>query len=259
MNNPSISDNGSPLPELQTATTAKTNTALIVGAIAILVGMGIGILGASMLGVGTPSPANNTTNTITATEQENDASNPAALATDTKAADFRVLLTTLYREHVSMVLTAARRNLQGDPDYQASYVTLSQNASALSAALGSIYGPDAEGRFMTIWTRQNEYIINYAVAIKSGKSEAKNTAANDLNKYVTDIAILYNELNPNLPKEGIQSLVTAEVAALRIAIDAYEAKDYAASYLREQEAANQTINVANTLSSSIVQQYPEKF
>jgi hypothetical protein len=87
----------------------------------------------------------------------------------------------------------------------------------------------------------------------------KDKGANDLNSYVNGIAERYSNLSPNSPKDRIQSLISSEVTSVRGSIDAYAAKDYIASYAKELEANNQTGSVADTLSTSIVRQYPEKF
>lgn len=183
----------------------------------------------------------------------------SAPSTDSKAAGLRVVLNSLEAQHVDLASAATRAGFDGSPMFAASAAALDNNSVALSKAIGSVYGADAEAKFLEIWRSHITFFVNYTVAAKKGDQAGMDKAVSDLNGYVAAISDLLGGAT-GLPKEAVASLVTEHVGLLKSAVDKHGAGDYAASYDAQQQARDQiTTKIADTLAGAIVKQSPDKF
>lgn len=178
---------------------------------------------------------------------------------DTKAADLRVLINSLQKQHVDLASSAVRNGFDGDPDFGASAAELDKNSVALSKAVGSVYGAEAEKQFLEIWRSHIGFFVDYTVAAKAGDKVKMEQAVANLNGYVDAIANFFSKANPNLPKEAVAQLVTEHVMHLKGAVDTYGAGNYEASYVKQTDAYNQIGNIADAISGAIVKQNPDTF
>jgi hypothetical protein len=179
--------------------------------------------------------------------------------TATKAADLRVILNALEREHVDLASQATRNGFDGSADFKASGEALDANSVAISKAVGSVYGAEAEAKFLEIWRSHITFFVNYTVAAKAGDTAGMAKAEADLGGYVDAVSDFFSGANPNLPRDAVKQLVSDHVGLLKGTVDTYGAKDYAGSYSREHEANEQIGKIADAISGAIVKQYPEKF
>ena len=186
-------------------------------------------------------------------------SQSSAPNTATKAAGLRVVLNNLEAQHVDLASAATRAGFDGSPMFDASAAALDNNSVALSKAIGSVYGPDAEAKFLEIWRSHITFFVNYTVAAKKGDKAGMDKAVSDLNGYVSAISDLLGGAT-GLPKDAVASLVTEHVGLLKMAVDKHGAGDYAGSYTAQQQARDQiTTKIADTLAGAIVKQSPDKF
>lgn len=191
--------------------------------------------------------------------KSNENQSQAQVSTDTKAAGLRVVLNNLEAQHVDLASAATRAGFDGSPMFEASAGALDKNSVALSQAIGSVYGADAEAKFLEIWRSHITFFVNYTVAAKGGDQAGMDKAVSDLNGYVSAISDLLGGAT-GLPKEAVASLVTEHVGLLKSAVDMHGAGDYAGSYAAQQEARDQiTTKIADTLAGAIVKQNPDKF
>ena len=182
-----------------------------------------------------------------------------APSTDTKAAGLRVVLNNLEGQHVDLASAATRAGFDGSPMFEASAGALDNNSVALSKAIGSVYGADAEAKFLEIWRSHITFFVNYTVAAKSGDKAGMDKAVSDLNGYVSAISDLLGGAT-GLPKDAVASLITEHVGLLKSAVDKHGAGDFAGSYAAQQAARDQiTSKIADTLAGAIVKQNPSKF
>ena len=186
-------------------------------------------------------------------------SSATSAKTDTKAANLRVVLNSLEAQHVDLASAATRAGFDGSPMFDASAKALDDNSVALSKAIGSVYGPDAEKKFLEIWRSHITFFVNYTVAAKGGDKAGMDKAVSDLNGYVSAISDLLGGAT-GLPKDAVASLVTEHVGLLKSAVDKHGAGDYTGSYAAQQAARDQiTTKIADTLAGAIVKQSPAKF
>ena len=180
--------------------------------------------------------------------------------TDTKAADLRVLLNALERQHVDLASAAVRAGFDAHASFDKAAAELDKNSVAISDAIGSVYGDSAKAPFLAIWRSHIGFFVDYTLGAKAGDKVKMDKAVKDLTEgYVPAIADFLSKANPNLPRAAVAQLVTQHVLDLKAAVDAYGAGDYATSYSKQTEAYNQIGSIADALSGAIVKQFPDNF
>ncbi|MDQ3018709.1 MAG: hypothetical protein M3Q64_02475 [bacterium] len=190
--------------------------------------------------------------------QTNSSSNSAG--TSNAESDLRVGLTQLLGQHVDLAAAAARAGFDGRAkDFEASAKSLDNNSVALSKAIGSVYGPQAETQFLAIWRSHIGFVVDYTVAAKSGDKAGQDKAVQNLMGYVEGVSDFLSKANPNLPRETLKSVITEHVLQLKATVDAYGAGDLAKSYAEQEMAYMHMGDVATTLAAAIAKQFPEKF
>ncbi len=223
----------------------KSGAAVTVGIITAVLGLVIGFGLAKAMNKPAAAPTTSTT--------------AAAPDTATKAADLRVVLNALEREHVDLASQATRNGFDGRADFDASAKALDANSVGISKAVGSVYGPQAEAKFLEIWRSHITFFVNYTVAAKTGDKAGMDKAVTDLGGYVDAISDFFSGANPNLPRDAVHQLVSDHVGLLKGAVDTYGAKDFAGSYTKEHAANDQIGKIADTIAGAIVKQSPDKF
>ena len=182
-----------------------------------------------------------------------------APSTATKAADLRVLLNGLEREHVNLAADATRAGFDGRADFAPAAGQLDKNSHDIANAVGSVYGDAAGAKFYDIWNSHIGFFVNYTVAAKKGDQAGMAKAVTDLGGYNDAISDFFSTANPNLPREAVHQLIADHIGLLKGAVDAYGAKDIAGSFAKEHDANVQIGTIADTISGAIVKQSPAKF
>lgn len=237
----------------------------MTGVIAVVVGLAVGFGIGKMTMTETSSTNTNTSTDTSASraqavaEGRAQGESTASKKTDTKAANLRVVLNALEREHVDLASIATRNGFDGRSDFAASAAALDKNSKELAAAVGSIYGAEAEKKFYDIWNSHIGFFVDYTVAAKAGDQAKMDKAVQNLGGYIDAISDFFSGANPNLPRQAVHQLVTSHVGLLKGAVDAYGGKDFNKSYDQQRAASQQIGQIADAISGAIVKQYPEKF
>ncbi|MEO6513919.1 MAG: hypothetical protein ABIR37_04515 [Candidatus Saccharimonadales bacterium] len=216
---------------------------IVVAAVMLVVGLGAGY------GIGM---AKDNGNTSTKASTMANAS--------TKAADLRANLVTLGVEHMVLTDQAVDAALDGSPNATASATALYANGTNLGAAVGSVYGKDAETTFNTVWKLHLDEFVKYAVASKGGDEAAKAAALTSIDtNYTKPLAQYLAKANPNLPEATLESALREHVDMTAKMIDFHVAGNYTEES-NELTMANKHIEgIMSTLAGGIVKQYPAKF
>ena len=217
----------------------QRGSAAIIGIVAVVLGLAVG------LGIGKMA------DTKVASEQ--------TAKTDTKAADLRVLLNSLEKEHAHLASAATRNGFDGDPAFKASGEALDANSVELADAVGSVYGPEAREKFLEIWRSHITFFVNYTVAAKAGDQAGMDKAVADLGGYVDAISDFFSKANENLPRQAVRDLISEHVSMLKSAVDAHAAGNYSESFAQERATAKQIGKVADAMAGAIVKQNASKF
>ena len=180
--------------------------------------------------------------------------------TDTPAANLRVTLNQLGSEHVYLAGYAFAAALGGRSDeFKVAADTTDKNTQELGAAIGSVYGPDAQTKFLALWRAHIGFFVDYAMGAAAKDDAKKMKARADLDGYRNDIDAFLTGANPNLPKGVVAQLFAAHVVHLTTVIDDMVAGDTAGAYDMLHMAAHQTEEIMDPLSGAIVKQFPDKF
>lgn len=183
-----------------------------------------------------------------------------AATSSTKAATLRSNVNSLLGEHVYLAAAATGAALGGrDAEFKAAAGALDANSVAISKAIGSVYGPDAERAFLPLWRKHIGFFVDYTMGVAASDKAKQEKAVNDLVGYTEDFGAFLNSANPNLPKAAVAELVKSHVLTLKAVVDAQAAKDPVKANMALREAYGHMHMIGDPLSEAIVKQFPEKF
>jgi hypothetical protein len=176
------------------------------------------------------------------------------------AATLRVELNNLGSEHVYLAGLAFDAALGGRSDeFKVAAETTDKNTQELGEAVGSVYGPDAQQKFLALWRAHIGFFVDYAMGAAAKDDARKAKARADLDGYRTDIDAFLTGANPNLPKGAVAQLFAAHVVHLTGVVDDIVGGNLAGAYDMLHMAAHQTQEIMDPLSAAIVKQFPDKF
>lgn len=179
--------------------------------------------------------------------------------TDTAAADLRVGLNALMKEHVNLGLSALFNVIEENEATAGSVAALDENSVELAATVGSVYGDDAEDAFLQIWRDHIGFFANYAVGLRTDDEDMRLEAEADLQTYQTDIATFFNSALPMIQKSTVIAGAGEHKRLLLEAMDEYHEGNYEAAYMAQREADKQISGIANLLAKEIVAQNQSSF
>ena len=181
-------------------------------------------------------------------------------APDTPAASLRTALTLALREHVYLASAATNAALGGrDAEFKAGAGALDANSIAISKAIGSVYGPDAEKAFLPLWRKHIGMVVDYTVGAATNDRAKQDRAVNELIGYTQDFGAFLAAANPNLPKSVVADLVKHHVVTLKDVIDAQATKDQSRAFTALRTGAGHMQMIADPLAEAIVTQFPDRF
>lgn len=180
--------------------------------------------------------------------------------TATKAADLRATLVSLGTEHMDLTYAAVASTLNGTPSAEADGADLYKNGTDLGAAVGSVYGEEAETTFNSVWKLHLDQFVAYAVAASKNDEAGKTAALDKIDaEYTKPLAAYLAKANPNLPEEALYSGLKSHVDMTAVMIDNEAKGDYAAATGLRDEGVKHLEGLMSTLAGGIVKQFPDKF
>jgi len=176
------------------------------------------------------------------------------------AANLRVNLNYLLGEHLILAAKATDAALGGRTDEFNAYGTLlNTNGTDLGAAIGSIYGTDAQDEFNRIWSAHNGFFVDYTTGVATSDETKKTEAVNKLTTvYVPDFSSFLATAT-GLPLAAVTDLVTQHVLTTKAVVDAQGAGDVAAAAEADRAAAMHMKMIGDPLAEAIVAAMPDKF
>ena len=179
---------------------------------------------------------------------------------NTEASELRSNLNTLLEEHVYLAAGATGAALGGrTAEFDAGAKTLDANSVALSKAIGSVYGNEAEAAFLPLWRKHIGFFVDYTQGAAAKDTAKQQKAMADLTQYSQDFAAFLSAANPNLPKDTVVKLLGDHAMTLITVIDAQAAGNLTKAYTDMRAAAGHMHMIADPLAGAIAKQFPEKF
>ena len=216
-----------------------------LSAFLLVVGLGVGF--------GVSKASNNNTNSMT----KNSAAVPT---TATNASELRANLVSRGVQHQDLTMHAIDAALDGDKNAADVGKDLYKNGTDIGAAVGSVYGKDAETTFNTVWKLHLDQFVNYAVASSKGDDAGKKAALSTIDsQYTKPLSAYLAKANPNLPQDTLYSVLSDHVTQTADMIDLHVKGDYAGETKARDQAAQHLNGIFSTLAGGIVKQFPDKF
>jgi hypothetical protein len=171
----------------------------------------------------------------------------------------RLSLGRLLGEHLVLAAEAMRSGLVERVDASAAAASLDANSADLAAAIGKVFGADAQKAFADVWGRHVTAYLGYIDAIRDGDETARQAALESLHAYHITLADFLHSAIPSLGKSDLESLISHHVAALVNQVDAAAADDHVRAVTVTREAYAQMFVVGDALGVAIAAQFPERF
>jgi hypothetical protein len=176
------------------------------------------------------------------------------------ASDLRIALDRLLAEHAGLATFAMQKGVDGSKDFKAIAAALDANTVDLGAAVGSVYGAEAEKAFLKMWRAHIGFFVDYTVATAKDDAAGKTKARDALAGYQADFSkFLDGATGGELPQSAGAEALGAHVSQLIDALDTYASGEYDTAYGEVREAYHHMFMTGDALAGAIVAQSPEKF
>jgi hypothetical protein len=173
---------------------------------------------------------------------------------------FHDTMRKLWEDHITWTRTFIISFLAGLPDSSTAAGRLLQNQTDIGNAFKPFYGK-AAGDQLTALLRDHILIAaDILSAAKAGDTAAFNAAVTRWYANADDIAAFLHSLNPeNWPLDELRSMLRAHLDHTLDEAVARLHGDWAADVAAYDQIHLQALEMADTLSSGIIRQFPKKF
>jgi len=179
---------------------------------------------------------------------------------DSPVANLRNTLNLALREHTILAAMATGSALGGrTAEFNAAANAVDGNSIDISKAIGSVYGPDAEKAFLSLWRKHIGFVVDYTTGLAAKDKAKQDKAVKNLTGYADDFGAFLSAANPNLPKSAVAELVKGHILTLKDVVDAQAAKEWPKVYSNLRLAAGHMAMIADPLGMAIAMQFPERF
>ena len=179
---------------------------------------------------------------------------PDGVVIDSDAANLRVDLDYLLGEHLILAAKATGAALDGRNDQFAAYgELLNTNGTDLGAAIGSIYGTEAEDEWNRIWSAHNGFFVDYTTGVATDDAAVADKAVEDLTTiYVPEFSAFLAGAT-GLPEDAVADLVTDHVLQTKAVVDAQASGDFEAAYAAIRAAYAHMQMIGDALAPAIAE------
>ena len=176
------------------------------------------------------------------------------------AVDFRVALNQLLQEHLFFASFATDAALGArDDEFAAAGAALNTNGTDLGAAIGGLFGPEAEDEWNRIWSAHNGFFVDYTTGVATDDMAVQDQAVTDLTEtYVPEFSEFLAGAT-GLPADALAELITEHVLTTKAIVDAQGSGDAAAAADADRTAAQHMRMLGDPLAEAIVAAQPESF
>jgi hypothetical protein len=174
--------------------------------------------------------------------------------------DFRTALNQLLQEHLFLASFATDAAIDGrDDEFAAAGAALNTNGTDLGAAIGSLFGAEAEDEWNRIWSAHNGFFVDYTTGVATDDQAMKDLAVEDLTTvYVPEFSAFLAGAT-GLPEDALADLITEHVLTTAAVVDAQGAGDAAAAADADRSAAQHMRMLGDPLAEAIAAAQPESF
>jgi hypothetical protein len=177
-----------------------------------------------------------------------------------KPVDLRVSLNQLLQEHLYLASMATDAALGGRSDeFTAAGKALNDNGTDIGAAIGSLYGADAQVKFNGIWSAHNGFFVDYTTGVAKNDQATKDKAVQNLTTiYIPQFSDFIAGAT-GLPNQSVVALTKTHVLTTKDVVDAQGTKDSKGASSKDRAAAQHMEMIADPLAAAIVAKLPQTF
>lgn len=216
---------------------------IALAVVALLAGVMIGIVGASVFNV------EDTAVTQVTDEQAE---------TTKAAADLRTSLNRYMVEHVGLSATAVKSIHDNDSDADAAREALDANVEELAAVLASVHNDQTEEDVLALWQSFADSLEEYAAAVRDNEQAAMEQAESNMDSNIDEAVTLLSETT-GLPSEDLNDDLEQYLASMTQVVSSHAAGNHTESYRVQRQAVADMAELADQLSIAIVEQNPDQF
>lgn len=189
------------------------------------------------------------------TDTKASSSTSASTGSSKKAVDLSNTLVTLGLEHMTLTNAAVDAALDGSKTADATGAALYANGNEIGAAVGSVYGADAEKTFDSVWKLHLDEFVKYAVADSKGDEAGKKAALDSIDaNYTKPLSAYLAKANPNLPEATLNTVLGDHVQMTATMIDDHVQGKYADEQSQLKAANQHIVTIFTTLAGGIAKQ-----
>ncbi|VVO29472.1 hypothetical protein [Pseudomonas fluorescens] len=178
---------------------------------------------------------------------------PAGLGT-------RLALRDLWVEHIFWIRNYVLANQQGDrKEADTAATAVVSNATSIANSIAPLYGQPAADQLLKLLAGHWGAVKHYSDASVGKDAAGKNTAVAELTSNAKAIAHFLATANPNLSEGTLVTMLSAHGGHHVAQIDQLGKKDYAAEANTWAQMRQHMLVLADTLTSALVKQFPDKF
>ena len=176
-----------------------------------------------------------------------------------KTAPLSDALRRLWADHVIWTRQYIVAALAGSPDAEAAAGRLLRNQEDIGNAVVPLYGAEA-GEELTRLLKDHILIaVDVVKAAKANDQAALKAADARWHANAADLATFLSGANPNWPRQAVLDMLNNHLAlTTKEAVDRLQ-KNYTDDVSNFDAIFNQAMMMADTLSSGIAKQFPQKF
>jgi hypothetical protein len=170
------------------------------------------------------------------------------------AANLRVDLNYLLGEHQILAFKATGAAIGGRTDqFEAYGGLLNANGTDLGAAIGSIYGQEAQDEWNRIWSAHNGFFVDYTTGVATDDQAKADKAVEDLTTIYVPEFTTFLVGATGLPEDAVTQLVTDHVIHTKEGVDAQASGDFEAAYAAIREAYSHIMQIGDALAPAIAE------
>lgn len=176
-----------------------------------------------------------------------------------KRSDLRVAMRSLWAQHMEWTYSTVVAFASDSPALQPTLTRLLRNQADIGDAVTPYYGSDAGAKLTDLLRTHIEDAVPVLTAAKAGDKAGLNAAVDAWYANARQIADFLASANPNWKRGEMRQMMKAHITqTIGYASDVLAA-DYASAIEKYDQAEAHMIEMADMLTTGLVEQFPDKF
>lgn len=207
----------------------------------------------------TTTPSTTAPSTGTTTTPIGGITSLAATTVTEKSATFKMQMRKLWSDHVFWTRSYIVSALANLPDQQEITKRLLKNQEDLGSAIKPYYGEDAGNKLTTLLKTHITTAVDVVTAAKANDNTKFTSANTAWEQNAKDISDFLSSANSQWNNADLLTMMKEHLQIIRDEVNARMKSDWVSDVTATDNAFNQALKMADTLSDGVAKQFPEKF